>query len=187
MGLAEHSYSTPEEHARLAHAVTDGSASIDISRSIARRFYTMTPLTEIKSKTGQSALLAKLIVWTGLALTPALFTLSALLIVYYYGWWAAINIPLAGILWSIIAGFLNPTGSWVSVTVALVLFAAVAAANVVTPSLTLPLLAWTASLWVNRMTYLVAAYFMTRLVVISPAAFELLAEHITVKNVTAGP
>ena len=135
MSTAENVYSAPAEHARLAQEVTDGTVAVSISRSIARQFYTMTPLAEIKSKTGHTELLAKLLVWSGLLVTPVLFTLSALLIIYYYGWWAAINIPLAGILWSVIAGFLNPTGSWVSVSAALALCAAVAAADLAAASL----------------------------------------------------
>ena len=187
MSTAENVYSAPAEHARLAQEVTDGTVAVSISRSIARQFYTMTPLAEIKSKTGHTELLAKLLVWSGLLVTPVLFTLSALLIIYYYGWWAAINITLAGILWSVIAGFLNPTGSWVSVSAALALCAAVAAADLAAASLILPLLAWTASLWVNRMTYQSAAFFLTRLVVTSQTAFELLAEHITVKKTITDP
>lgn len=187
MNVAEHTELTPEEHARLAHEVTAGSIEISISRSMARQFYTMTPTAEIKSKTGQSQLAGKLIVWLGLFFTPLLFTLSALLIIYFYGWWAAINIPLAGILWSVIAGFLNPTGSWVPMSVALVFFVALALSNLIAPSLALPLLAWTASLWVNRMTYHFAALFLTRLVVKSSAAFELLEEHISIKKVTDTP
>lgn len=187
MSLAEHTYSTAEGHVRLEHELTDGSVEISISRTIARQFYTMTPLAEIKSKTGRSQVLAKGLVWIGLLLAPLLFILSALLIIYYYGWWAAINIPMAGILWSIIAGFLNPTGSWATMTGALAFFTAVALTNLVTASLTLPLLLWTASLWVNRMTYQSAAFFLTRLIITSRAAFEQLEEHITVKNITADP
>jgi hypothetical protein len=185
MSLTEHAYLTPEQHATLAGELTEGSVEIAISRSMARQFYTMTPIAEIKSKTGQSEVLAKVVVWFGLVFTPLMFVLSALLIVYYYGWWAAFNIPLAGILWAIIAGFLNPTGSWVSMTVALLFFALVAVSDLVAPSVTLPVLAWTASLWVNRMTYQGAAHFLTRLVVASQPAFEMLEEHITVKEVTA--
>jgi len=185
MSLSDLSHLTSEEHARLAHQITDGTLEISISRSVARQFYTMTPVAEINTKTGQSELLAKLVVWLGLLFTPLLFTLSALLIIYYYGWWAAVSIPFAGILWSVIAGFLNPTGSWISMTIILVFIVAVTLANLVTPSLTFPLLAWTASLWVNRMTYHCAAFFLTRLVVKSHIAFELLEEHVSINKIAA--
>ena len=187
MSLPERSYLTPEQHATLVDELIDGNVEISIPRSMARQFYTMTPMAEIKSKTGQSELLAKLVVWFGLVVTPLLFTVCALLIIYYYGWWAACNIPLAGILWSVVAGFLNPTGSWVSMTVALVVFIVVAVTNLIDPSVILPVLLWTASLWVNRMTYHGAGFFLTRLVVTSQPAFELLEEHITVKEIVSDP
>ena len=45
---------------------------------------------------------------------------------------------------------------------------------------------FTASLWVHRMTFVLAERSLTSLVTTSYAAYEMLTEHITVERTTAG-
>lgn len=122
----------------------------------------------------------KAVILAGQVLAPALLLCCFVLIFIQSGpWLSALLVPLSGILWTVIAGFVNADGRWQSITVVTLIGIGLASAEL---PWTAAFAAFSASLWVHRMTFIAAQHFLTGLVTSSWAAYEMLTEHVTVTH-----
>ena len=177
-------YLDESAHAELAADAAAGRAVVRLPRTVAKQFFLRVSLSDIKTRSGRSVWPYKAGVLVGQILAPALL-IGCFVLIYAESeaWLSALLVPLAGILWTVIAGFINADGHWLPMTIMVALAAGLAA-------LGLPwagaLTVFTASLWVHRMTFVLAERSLTSLVTTSYAAYEMLTEHITVERTTAG-
>ncbi len=171
-----------EQHGELKTEILSGQSQLHIPGSVCREFFTRVPNQEIVAVTGRSLMLPKLLVWLGVISAPVLLLAMFAFMVMTSGWLAALTIPLAGIFWTIVAAFMNPDGEWISITLA-----------VIVVGLTLPLMDFAVgftlflfvfSLWIHRLTHIFAKLFLTDLVMQSYPAYDMLVEHIQVKEVS---
>jgi len=169
-----------EQFADAQANIAQGSATLTVPRTTARQFFTRVSNQEIKGKIGQTVLGKKLVIWTGIILSPALLLACFINVGFAFGWAACLAIPMIGIFWTIFAGYTNEHGSWLSLFVILV----ITAANMVMmePAYSLSLFLFTFSLWVHRLTYVAAQAFLNNIVIDSFSAYDMLAEHVAIET-----
>ena len=97
-----------------------------------------------------------------------------------FGWWAAIAVPVAGASWAIIAGLTYEDGEWLSITI--LLAASIASYLFLTPTYSIPLIFFVFSLWLHRMTYILAQKLLIDIVEDSYAAYDMLAENVEIQD-----
>jgi hypothetical protein len=173
-------YLTEQEFDEVQSRIRRGQASVTIPARVARQFFTHISNASIRDTTLSSALLQKSLIWSGVAGAPILLLVCCLLIVGSAGWWAAIILPLTGIFWTIIAGLTNENGKWHSITV--ILLASIACLFFLPPGFSLPLFLFVFSLWIHRMTYILAQKLLTGLVNNFYPAYDMLTEHIELND-----
>jgi hypothetical protein len=78
----------------------------------------------------------------------------------------------------VLAGLTNENGDWPSVTAAL--FAASFSDYILPEIFSLPLFLLVFSLWIHRMSFILAQIFLVKLVANSYAAYDMLAEHVDI-------
>jgi hypothetical protein len=171
-----------DEFAGLQQEFREGRSAISIPRAVARRFFTHVAASAIRTTTGQGTLLQKAAIWTGLLLSPLMLGTCCLLVAWEFGWLATLAIPVIGIFWTIFAGYTSNIGRWQPATVLLAV--AVASLYVMPPDLSRPLLLFILSLWIHRVTYILAEQWLIRLVEKSFSAYEMLEEHISIIETT---
>lgn len=171
---------TREEHDQLVEACAAGSIAITVPRNVARQFFIRVPRADVKQETGFTFFFSKAAVWVGLLLAPALLVVSLGLIIIYYGWMSTIYVTLAGVLWSVIAGFLNPEGGWKPVVLPLLVLAVFHVFEWADPEIVAVLLAWVSSLVAHRATYMGAQALLINLILHSSAAYDMLEDHIQI-------
>ncbi len=171
---------TAEEFEAVRSRVHAGKASIRIPRGVARQFFTHVSNRSIIDITDLSALREKILVWLGIG--GALFALAAcvLLVVQWYGLWAVVAVPLIGIFWAILAGLTHEEGHWQTISIALL--ASMAAALFFSSPYAIVLFLFVLSLWIHRITYILAQHFLERLVLDSFDAWDMLVEHIDLED-----
>lgn len=167
-----------EEYQSLTSDVKSGKKSLHISRNIARQFYTRVSNQSVQETASQSAARDKSIVYAGLTLSPVLLLFCALIIIYNFGGWAAIVVPLVGIFWAVLAGLTSAEGSWQAASGALII--SIIAAAFDPNEYTVPLALFVMSIWAHRLTYIFAQRQLLVLVATSYPAFDMLADHIEV-------
>ena len=173
-------YLTEEEFKVIQAHIKVGDASLTISRSIARHFFMRVSNASIKSNTGNSALLHKALVWT--SQVSALFCLLICggIMIDSFGWWAAIAVPVAGASWAILAGLTSEDGEWLSITIFLA--ASIASYSFITHTYSAPLIFFVFSLWLHRMTYILAQKLLIAIVEESYAAYDMLVENVEIQD-----
>lgn len=167
---------TEKEFNAVQIRISNGEASVTIPRRVARQFFTHISDASIKTTTMSSALWQKCLTWTGVVSAPILLAACCLSIISSSGWWAAVTVPLTGIFWTVLAGLTNENGEWPSITIALV--AAIACFYFLPQIFSIPLFLFVVSLWVHRMTYILAQRFLITLVNNFYPAYDMLSEHI---------
>jgi len=173
---------TKIEHQELQDKISNGERSLSIPRNVARQFYAKVSNKAIMTTTGDSAIVDKSLVITGLILSPIFLGLCLLHVIYEFGWWATISAPLIGLFWAVLTGLTNEEGEWYIATV-LTGFA-IAAAILEPNGYTIPLATFVVSIWVNRVTYIVAERQLVSLVSSSYAAYDMLADHIEIEEIS---
>ncbi|MEX0942608.1 MAG: hypothetical protein WD002_08690 [Pseudomonadales bacterium] len=154
-----------------------GQAQIKVDRNVARQVFTHVPNKSIVETTGRSMLGKKVIILTGLILPVILFLACLILIVYYFGWYSTIVVPLTGIFWTIIVGLTADKGTWIHSTAGIAVGLGIAV--LVPINFGIPIALFSVSLWLQRMTYLLAEIWVTELVTQSYGAYDMLAEHLS--------
>jgi hypothetical protein len=173
-------YLTEEEFKGVQAHIKVGDASLTISRSIARRFFMRVSNASIRSNTGNSALLQKMLVWLTQACALSCLLICGGMMIDSFGWWAALAVPVAGASWAILAGLTNEDGEWLSITI--LLAASIASYALVTSTYSMPLIFFVLSLWLHRMTYILAQKLLIDIVEDSYAAYDMLAENIEIQD-----
>ncbi len=171
-----------DEFAGLQQEFREGRSAISIPRAVARRFFTHVAASAIRTTTGQGAFLKKTVIWAGLLFSPLVLGACCLLVAWEFEWIATLVIPIIGIFWTIFAGYTSNIGRWQPAT--LLVAAAVANLYVMPPDLSRPLLLFILSLWIHRITYILAEHWLTGLVEKSFSAYEMLEEHIVIVEKT---
>jgi|TARA_B110000240_G_C13389161_1_gene405999 hypothetical protein len=173
-------YLSVEQFADAQANIAQGSATLTVPRATARQFFTRVSNRDIKGKTGQTVWGKKLVIWTGIILSPILLLSCFTNVGFAFGWAACLAIPMIGIFWTIFAGYTNEHGSWQSLLVILVITAANMA--MMEPAYSLSLFLFTLSLWVHRLTYVAAQAFLVNIVTDSFSAYDMLAEHVVIET-----
>ncbi|MDA0978463.1 MAG: hypothetical protein O3B72_07895 [Proteobacteria bacterium] len=153
-------------------------AQLQISRNVARRFFTHVSPGNIHSVTGQYVVIQHLLVIASLV-AGVLCAAASLLVVYLeFDTMAFLAVPLTGILWTVIAGFSNELGgTWDTLSMYLVSLVLI---WFLPTGYILPVFFFVTGLLLYRAAHLLAAYFLKKLVIGSFEAFEMLEQHITV-------
>ncbi len=171
---------TEEEFTQVRTRLSSGQASICIPRRVSRQFFTHTNNSSIRNTTASSVLWQKGLVWMGVTAAPILLLVCGLVVINNSGWWAAVTVPAIGIFWTILAGLTAEDGDWPSITIALGI--AVACDFLLSPTYSVPLLLFVFSMWIHRMTYILAQVLLTRLVSDSFPAWEMLTDYIKLND-----
>ena len=164
----------PDRHRTLVSEIAEGRSRITISPSIACQFYLRVPLTEIRAKSAEDARQAKTLVFGCLIAAYLLLASTIYLTVNSEGWTSVIYVPVGGIIWSIIAGFMNTSDEFRHLTQILSVCALAALANYsihIDSSGDLIVLLYAVSLWLHRMAYVGASRSLRQLVLKSATAF----------------
>ena len=168
------------EYDTLIEASRRGQATIDIPKTVARRFFTHIKGDSIQDVTGLSVLPRKVTIWFCIVLSLLSFLLFAITMFYQYGpTLASILIPIGGIFWIIIFGLASDHGNWWHGTLPLV---ACLLLYLQGQTFAQPVLFLIFSLWIRRASYLLAERWLRDLVTHSYAAFEALEEHINITS-----
>jgi hypothetical protein len=173
-------YLSEEEFKAIQAHIKVGDASLTISRGIARRFFMRVSNASIKSNTGNSALLQKMLVWTTQGCALLCLLICGGFMIDSFGWWAALAVPVAGASWAIVAGLTNEDGEWLSITI--LLAASIASYSLITPTYSIPLIFFVFSLWFHRMNYHLAQKLLVAIVEDSYAAYDMLAENVEIQD-----
>ena len=93
---------------------------------------------------------------------------------------AALTVPVAGASWAILAGLTNEDGQWLSITV--LLAASIASYLFISPTYSIPLMLFVFSLWLHRMTYILAQKLLIAIIEDSYDAYDMLAENVEIQD-----
>lgn len=173
-------YLSAEQFADAQANIAKGSATLTIPRATARQFFTRVSNQDIKGKTGQTVLGKKLVIWTGIILSPTLLLACFTNVGFSFGWAAFLAIPMIGIFWKIFASYTSEHGSWLSLFVILMITAA--NMTMMESAYSLALFLFTLSLWAHRLTYVAAQAFLQNIVADSFSAYDMLAEHVVIET-----
>ena len=169
-----------DEFSLLAKDVSEGHATLNVTRSLARQFFMNVGGRNVRDLTGRSVLLQKLTVF-GLLLSSVILVLSSLgLLVAKLHWGALIAVPLTGIFWTILAGFTTELGSITSTIAIFVIVVMIAPYTGATYNMSIILFA--GSLLSYRLAHMTAQYFLIRLILGSFHAYEMLSDHIVINR-----
>lgn len=173
-------YLSENEFVEMRQRLQSGEASLTVAASVARQFFTRVSNASIEETTGRSMMLQKLAVFSGIVVATLLLLAGLGLVIYSFGWGAAILVPLLGIFWTVLAGFTGDRGNWIHTVVGLVV--GVGLGLLVDDAYGTPLILLTVSLCIHRSTYQLAQYFVVDLVSTSFPAYDMMVEHIVLRD-----
>lgn len=173
-------YLSEQEHQELVDELAAGRASVQLSRHASRHFFLRVSSREVSETIDSSVIGQKFIVLGSLTIAIALIATSLGMLLLEQSWLAMFSVPLVGIFWTVIAGFTTEYGSMLSST--LLLLVAFAIAWVLPAGYQLPLVTFALSLFFYRLGHIAAQYFLKHIVTSSYQAWDMLAEHITVRR-----
>lgn len=171
-------YLTEKEFSDLRPQLADGRVRLRISKSVARQFFLRVDNASIRNITGESLLLQKTVIRASIALGVILMLSALYVIIREFGWGAALAVPLAGIFWTVIAGFTSERGNWQHGAIGLAL--ALALAWFLPLAYGLPLVLMAVSLMLLRIAYDLAQRWVEGLVMRSFPAYDMLVDHVDV-------
>jgi hypothetical protein len=164
------------QYQQMQPKLMSGQARVKVDRRVARQVFTHVSNQSIMETTGHSMLAKKAVILSGLILPVVLFAGCLVAIIYYFGWYSAIAVPLVGVFWTVIAGLTADKGGWVHSVTGLALGLGIAV--LATANFGIPIALFSVSLWLQRMTYLLAEIWVTQLVTQSYGAYDMLVEHL---------
>ncbi len=173
-------YLSKEEHGELRHKMSEGKTRVTLPRNLARQFFFKVGRGEVRDVTGESIALQKLGVLLSLFTSFVLIVTCLVLIVYEFGWLSMLALPLTGIFWTIIVGFTTELGNLIATAVGFVIVTAIAL--LAGEPYLAPLLLFSISIVLFRISHIMAQYFLIDLIVDSFDAYDMLAEHIIVED-----
>ncbi len=176
-------YLSRDQYSAVQSRIIAGEATLAIARDVSRQFFLRVSNASVSAVADTSVVWPKTLIWSGYVASPALLIICVLLIIQTFSWWAVVLVPLAGIFWAILTGLTYDKGGWVWPTLGS--FAVCLLPLFVETAYSLPVLSFTLSLWIHRMTFIMAQSLMTSLLGASYEAFDMLAEHITLDDTAA--
>ncbi len=172
---------TEPEFTEIVARHRSGEARVTLPRQVAKQFFLRIDNPSVKATTGDSIFFKKFVVWLFNVASPVTFVIAMSLIFKAYGpWEASFILPAAGICWIIIYGLTSEHGGWLIGTVPLILTLPLLSATGMDSGL--PVFLFVLSIWLQRSSYLLAGRWLTEIVTSSYAAFEMMEEHITIKE-----
>ena len=174
---------TEDEHRELAKRVNGGEVTLSSARSTARQFFTQVALSDILEVTERSLLAQKTVVIGLLCLSFILLGACLVLLMMQFGWAAIMAAPLAGIFWTVIAGFTTELGSLLLSS--LLFLISIVVSYFLPQAFFLPTLVFVTSIYAYRLAHVLAHYFFINLVRDSYLAFDMLFDHLEITDHTS--
>lgn len=173
-------YKSESEFDDLRKAFKARQVDISLPRQVARQFFLRIQNQEVKQTTGKSIGWKKALILLMNIASPILFVVSLGLVAMNYGVWeASLIVPIAGICWTVIYGLTSDQGGWLIGTIPLVISAIPV---VESGQIADPFFLFVLSIWLQRTSYLVAAYWLLDIVMSSYNAFEMMEEHLLIDS-----
>lgn len=173
-------YLTEQEHAELAKALESGDAKLSFTRTLARQFYLRVGAKSISYETGQNTHGQKFLINLTLTVSMLLFVTSLALAINELGWVGLFVVTLLGVFWTILAGFTTEMGS-ITHSMALLVITLIAAYFL--PASYGPIaLSFGLSVFLFRISHMLAFYFLYRLISQSWDTYNHLYEQIDVER-----
>ena len=168
----------------LVRREADGSVLLGVDRTFARRFYTNVSLNEIEARTGQTPYFEKAVIYTALVGAPVLLLLSVIRSPWVIGWWSALSIPVAVLIW---IGFYGDSArAGARLRVISVVVVGVGIGTLVTDGQTRAVwflgFVYASALWLTRLLYISATSFLRALVLQNRRAWEWLHEQFVLRD-----
>ncbi|MBN1781457.1 hypothetical protein JW948_10055 [bacterium] len=169
-------------HDELKEQYRQGRITIDVSRAMARKFYTRIPMSLIAQETGESVIFHKMIIWLFYLSGPVLLVYSLFLGFRAFGAWGFITLfccPLIYFLFSVASLKSNTNPVWISMLLVIAAFAAFFG-RTHSPVLIRFSLAYLFSLWSLRFVYWESARLLRIFVLRNEKAYAYLAKYLTI-------
>ena len=172
-------------HKDIIELENQGEILIGIDRTMARKFYTDIPISEIKLKTDEAPYLEKTIIWFSFLSAPIALIFSILLSFIALKWLGIIFLfayPIFYFLYSSVSARGNSklTGITIIVVIFLIIhFAGFFDNSLITLLITIFLL----SLWCIRILYCASTFFLRTFIIRNEKAFEYLKNYLVIKTV----
>jgi len=162
-----------------------GQVLVGVDRTFARRFYTGVPLRQIEERTGEGPYFEKMVIYLAFFGGPLALLASLFLSIWILGWWSALLIPVAVVVW---IGFHanSARGAARIHFTSLILISCVLALvfsggpNRERWGLALT---YTTALWLSRLLYASATSFLRAFALRNRLAWEWIQEHLIVREV----
>lgn len=169
----------PEDQYKvLQQQIATGEARLTVSRTMARQFFTHVGNQNVADLTGQSIMMKKIVVIFLLLTSILLVFLCMAMMIDRYGWAAMFVIPLVGIFWTILAGLTTELGSTISSTLSLITVLTIA--YFLPTTYQWPIVIFAGSVYLFRMAHIFAQYSLSRLILRSYDAYDMLCEHVEI-------
>jgi hypothetical protein len=162
-----------------------GKLLIGVDRPFARGFYTDVPLREVEARTGEAPYFEKGVVYLAFVGGPLLLVVSLVRSAWVLGWWSALFVPLAAVVWAGVYGDSARATSRMRVISLILVVSGIGfglSADSTRGNWGLAL-TYTAALWLSRLLYVSATSFMRAFVLRNRRAWEWLQEHMVLKEV----
>lgn len=163
----------------------NGQLLIGIDRTFARQFYTDLALRVVEAHTGEAPYLEKALVMGAFIGSPLAVLVSAILAILVIGWWSALAIPVALLVW--IRWYSTSSHGRARLTGVSVLLVAVVVfwrlGSPVTRDVWTLVLIYVAALWLGRFVYIGSTFFLRAFVLRNQRAFDWLRGHLTLRKV----
>ena len=169
------------KHRMFVSRVERGDVLVGIDRPFARQFYTKVRLSEIAERTGESPVFEKAVVmgaWIG---GPLALLGSFVLFVRAFGVWAVALCPVALASWVVFSSMSTAGRGRLRVISVLTIAAGVYWAS--GPSVVAAtILVFAVALWLTRVMYVSATFFLRAFVVRNARAYDWLEQHLVIRN-----
>jgi len=173
------------EHKELIELEQQGKILIGVDRAMARKFYTVTPISTINEETGEAPYFEKIIVWFAFLSGPLALSSSIVLGFFAFKWWGVICLVLCPIAFLVYSS-LSARGDSKSIGITLLLLISVGVhffGNFNMFWITLFVCAFLFSLWCVRVLYCSATLLLRCFVIRNRRAFEYLSDYLTIRHV----
>ena len=162
-----------------------GQVLLGVDRAFARRFYTDVPLREIEAKTGEAPYFEKAVVFLALVGGPITLFGSLILSTWALGWWSALFIPIAAVIW--VGAHGDSARATARLRTISVIFAICGFGFTMSDGLARTrwgmALTFAAAVWLSRLLYASATSFLRGFVLRNRRAWEWLHEQLVVRQV----
>jgi len=165
---------TEEEFKNLVIRADEGTALIGIDRALARKFYTIFPLSQIKRDMGEAPYMEKAIIIALYFLGWGSLIMNSILAPIVFKWWSVAIVPSTVIVYVIFIGDSSlPNRGWLILTLIMMFTIVLLIFNVFTTIYHgLFVVSLVLAFWAGRLVYVAATYFLRAFVLRNRKAFE---------------